>query len=119
MRRRVALVLAARALASLLASGTALAVNKVGTNGADTLTGTNHADNLVGRGGNDVIDVINRPAAKDVVVCGDGFDRVLADSKDVVAPDCERVFVGLDSVEEFEESIPQSFWEGLAPFPEG
>ena len=35
--RRVVLVLAAMALALLLASGVALAVNKVGTNGPDTL----------------------------------------------------------------------------------
>ena len=37
--RRVALVLAAMALALLLASGVAWAVNKVGTNSPDTLRG--------------------------------------------------------------------------------
>jgi hypothetical protein len=42
--RRVALVLVAMALALLLASGVALAVNKVGTNGPDTLRGTNGDD---------------------------------------------------------------------------
>jgi Ca2+-binding RTX toxin-like protein len=41
--------------ALLLASGVALAVNKIGTNGPDTLRGTNAADNLDGRGGNDVL----------------------------------------------------------------
>ena len=46
--RRVALVLAAMALALVLASGVAWAVNKVGTNGPDTLRGTNEDDNLVG-----------------------------------------------------------------------
>ena len=43
--RRVALAVAAMALALLLASGVAWAVNKVGTNGPDTLRGTNRADN--------------------------------------------------------------------------
>jgi Ca2+-binding RTX toxin-like protein len=197
--RRVALVVAAMALALLLASGVAWAVNKVGTNGPDTLRGTNGADTLVGLGGNDillalagqdnllggpgrdivnggslaepfggtknlaggegndavqgglgsdymaaqggndfmvggeffdqppekdtlfagdgndVIDVINEPAGMDVVSCGGGFDRVLADRADVTAPDCERVFIGGGSADEFFESIPQSFWEGLHP----
>ena len=53
--RRVVLVLAAMTLALLLASGVALAVNKVGTNGPDTLRGTNEDDNLLGKGGNDVL----------------------------------------------------------------
>ena len=53
--RRAVLVLAAMALALLLASGVALAVNKVGTNGPDTLRGTNKADNLLGRGANDIL----------------------------------------------------------------
>jgi Ca2+-binding RTX toxin-like protein len=47
------LVLAATALTLLLASGVALAVNKVGTDGPDTLKGTNGADNLSGKGGQD------------------------------------------------------------------
>jgi Ca2+-binding RTX toxin-like protein len=173
--RRVALVLAAMALALLLASGVAWAVNKIGTNGPDTLRGTNGDDNLLGRGGNDrllglggrdnllggagrdtllggnehiplggdknlvggrgndlvlggrgsdnivgeagndtlvdgplrefstdklsggagndSIDVTNVPAFKDLVTCGGGFDLVLADREDVVAPDCEEVFI--------------------------
>jgi hypothetical protein len=40
-----------------------------------------------------VIDVLNKPAGKDVVTCGGGLDRVLADSKDVVSPDCEKVSI--------------------------
>jgi Ca2+-binding RTX toxin-like protein len=190
--RRVALVLAAMTLALLLASGVALAVNKVGTNGPDTLRGTNGDDNLLGQGGNDllfalrghdtlsggpgkdvvaggnkarplggdknllgdpgndgvfggngsdnlvgadgndwlaerqrksdnvvagsgndVIDVATQPAFKDVVACGSGFDRVLADRKDVVASDCEKASLG--DAERFYESIPESFFEGLHP----
>ena len=73
-------------------------------------------DDLFGGTGNDVLDVINKTGVtKDVVACGSGFDRVIADSKDVVAPDCERVSVGLRNVEAFYDSIPQSFWDGLAP----
>jgi Ca2+-binding RTX toxin-like protein len=48
-------VLAGMALALLLASGVALAVNKVGTNGPDTLKGTNWDDNLLGKGGKDML----------------------------------------------------------------
>ena len=195
--RRVVLVLGAMALALLLASGVAWAVNEIGTNGPDTLRGTNSADNLLGRGandillgsggtdnllggpgkdivlggdkhrlsggdknlvggsgndsiiggrgsdnilgqegndlvvdgpvrefatdelsagdGNDVIAVANRPAFEDILTCGGGFDRVLADRKDVLAPDCEKVFFGLGSLKSFEESISQSFFEGLHP----
>jgi hypothetical protein len=75
-------------------------------------------DTVSAGAGNDVVDVINFPGPTDVVVCGDGFDRVLADRKDVVAPDCERVFIGPASFERYFESIPRSFFEGLAPFPE-
>jgi RTX calcium-binding nonapeptide repeat (4 copies) len=69
--RRVALVLAAMALALLLASGVAWAVNKIGTNGPDTLTGTNRADNLLGRGGNDDISGLGGP---DELLGGGGRD---------------------------------------------
>jgi hypothetical protein len=40
---------------------------------------------------------------------------VLADREDVLAPDCEKVFFGLGSFDEFLGSIPQSFFEGLHP----
>jgi hypothetical protein len=63
--------------------------------------------------------------------CGGGFDRVLADSKDVVADDCEKVRVVrgtkaevMKQEEVFFESLPPaelefwgSFFEGLAPDP--
>jgi Ca2+-binding RTX toxin-like protein len=204
--RRVALVLAAMALALLLASGIALAVNKVGTNGPDRLRGTNGDDNLLGKGGqddlfglggrdnlvggpgkdavlggnerrplggdknlvggpandivfagkgsdnalggegndllvddglrefsedkvsggpgNDVIDVFHKPAAvKDVIACGSGFDRVISDRADLVAPDCEKVVVVHGSLEDvfrqadrFFAAIPESFFEGLPEF---
>src|SRR5918997_764845 len=53
--RRLVLLLGAMALALVLASGVALAVNKIGTDGPDTLRGTNGADNLLGKGANDVL----------------------------------------------------------------
>ena len=80
-------------------------------------------DTLSGGDGNDVILVDNKPAAKDVVVCGGGFDRVLTDRADIVAPDCEKVVVVRGSLEDiqqqegrFFESIPQSFLDGLPQF---
>ena len=195
--RRLVLLLTAMASALVLASGVALAVNKVGTNGPVTLRGTNGADNLLGRGGNDVllalagrdnvlggtgkdivlggnergfsggdknldggpgndfviggrgsdnilgeegndlvidgpdrefatdklsagdgndvVGAVNRPAFKDIVTCGGGFDRLIVDRKDVVAPDCEKVVFGPGSEDEFIESTPQSFFAGLHP----
>jgi Ca2+-binding RTX toxin-like protein len=74
MRRRVVLVLAAMALALLLASGVALAVNEVGTDGPDTLRGTNRADNLSGKGGNDVLFGLG---GSDNVLGEEGKDYVL------------------------------------------
>jgi Ca2+-binding RTX toxin-like protein len=47
-------------------------------------------DTVVGDRGNDFIYVFNRPAAKDVVACGAGRDRVIADSDDGLGG-CERV----------------------------
>jgi hypothetical protein len=74
--------------------------------------------------GNDVLLVENVPATKDIATCGGGFDRILVDRKDLVAPDCERVRIAHGSLEEvrqqeeeFFESIPPSFFEGLPPPP--
>lgn len=53
---------------------------------------------------------------KDIVSCGPGFDRVLADRQDLVAPDCEKVSVGLGSADAFYDSVPESFWDGLPEF---
>ncbi len=202
--RRVVLVLAVMALALVLASGVAWAVNEIGTNGPDTLRGTNADDNLLGRGGNDILlslrgednllggpgkdvvvggrapgagfggvdasasggdknlsggagndsvwggsgsdnvmgnrgndlvvdgpdrefktdrvsagagnDVVgslNLPAYKDIVVCGGGYDRVLADARDVVAADCERVSDRPSELLPVFLSIPESFFAGL------
>ena len=82
-------------------------------------------DTLSGGSGNDVIDVWHKPAAvTDVVACGSGFDRVIADRATLVAPDCEKVVVVHGSKENvfeqsdaFYESIPKSFFEGLPPPP--
>jgi Ca2+-binding RTX toxin-like protein len=79
-------------------------------------------DKLSGGDGTDVFLVQNVPAAQDIVTCGGGFDWVLADSKDLVSPDCERVRIVhgsreevLQQEEEFLASIPPSFFEGLQP----
>ena len=94
--------------------------NVVAQEGDDFMIGGEFAppfmkDTLSGGAGNDVMDTINDPASKDVLTCGGGFDRVLADRADVIAPDCEKVFVGERKFEAFIDSIPESFWEGLPP----
>src|SRR5215208_4830362 len=70
LMRRTILLVATMALTLLVASGVALAVNKIGTNGPDTLRGTNGADNLIGLGG------------KDTLIGGPGKDVVLGGNKD-------------------------------------
>ncbi len=71
-----------------------------------------------------MINPFNKPANRDVVTCGGGFDRVLADAEDVVASDCEKVAVGLAATRELDQRIEESgfydrLFEGLAPFPGG
>jgi hemolysin type calcium-binding protein len=72
--RRVVLVVGAMTLVLLLASGVALAVNKIGTNGPDTLRGTHGDDNLLGKGGNDVLFALR---GHDNLLGGSGKDWVL------------------------------------------
>ena len=72
--------------------------------------------------GDDVIFVDNRTPARDVVSCGDGFDRVGADTKDVIAPDCEKVFVGAAATRFFYRLLESGYFdhlfgEVLAPYP--
>src|SRR5215211_6056196 len=108
--------------------------NMVGGPGNDRLQGGKGSDNLVGERGNDLlIDgyelnpkkdtlssgdgndalwVWNRPAGRDVVSCGRGFDLVLADRDDLLSPDCEKVFIGERKIDAWVDSIPESFWEG-------
>ena len=71
-------------------------------------------DNISAGAGNDAVWLLNfSPRGKDFLSCGSGFDRVMADRTDVIAPDCERVFFGRRHIDEFLDSIPESFWEGL------
>jgi hypothetical protein len=90
-------------------------------------------DLLSGGEGGDILIGDHFPAVKDIVSCGGGFDRVMADSKDVVAEDCEKVRVVHGSKEEvlkqedaFFKSLPPAvseffgtFFERLAPDPTG
>jgi Ca2+-binding RTX toxin-like protein len=71
--KRLFLLLVAMAVTLVVASGAALAVNKIGTNGADTLRGTNKADNLAGRGGDDTLLAL---AGSDTLLGGAGKDIV-------------------------------------------
>jgi len=78
--RRLALLSTTMALALLLASGVAWAVNKIGTNGPDTLRGTNGSDNLLGKGGNDALFALG--GNNDNLVGGDSKDWVLGGNAD-------------------------------------
>jgi len=60
-----------------------------GGTGNDTLVGGKGRDLLYGRAGNDALSV--RDGSRDRVSCGMGRDRVVADRRDVVSRDCERV----------------------------
>ena len=71
-------------------------------------------DNLSAGAGNDAVWVLNwGPVGKDVLSCGRGFDRVIADRTDVIADDCERVFFGRRNIDTWFEDIPESFWDAL------
>src|SRR5215204_4482065 len=81
--------------------------NIVGQEGNDLLWGGNpfesSIDVLSGGDGSDVIFVHHKLAAKkDIVLCGDGYNRVLADRADVLRPDCERVVVVHGSPDDIE-----------------
>jgi Ca2+-binding RTX toxin-like protein len=109
----------------------------VGGEGKDIVDGSRGSDCMLGGGGGDVLqdgpldetskdDVLSSgegddiivadhvPATKDLVWCGGGFDRVLADRKDVVADDCEKVRVVHGTEAEVEEQ-EQAFIESLPP----
>ena len=66
----------------------------VGGDGKDTIYAGPRdevAEDLVAAGeGDDVVRVFNRPAARDLVDCGDGRDRAVADRRDVLT-NCNRV----------------------------
>jgi Ca2+-binding RTX toxin-like protein len=76
---------------------------------------------LSGGDGDDALIAINRPARRDIVSCGGGFDRVVADTKDQVASDCERVRRGPTSEQEIDALFVELGFrkvdEGLAPDP--
>jgi hypothetical protein len=74
LMRRTLVLLATMTLTLLVASGVALAINKIGTNGPDTLKGTDGADNLLGKGGNDVLYAFG---GKDNLLGVEGKDWVL------------------------------------------
>jgi Ca2+-binding RTX toxin-like protein len=92
----------------------------VGEGGNDYLSdgplGDSSIDRLLGGDGTDVLTPLNKPASKDIVTCGSGMDWALVDRKDVVAADCEKVFVGQGTLDAFFESTPESFWEGLPEY---
>ena len=68
-----------------------------GGKGSDALSGGPDSDGMFagprfGEADDDAIEAGNVPAAKDIIDCGEGFDRVLMDGKDFTS-DCERKFI--------------------------
>jgi hypothetical protein len=62
---------------------------RIGTAGRDVLAGTPGRDVVCALGGADLVRV--RDGGRDAVACGPGKDTVLADRRDRVSRDCERV----------------------------
>ena len=61
-----------------------------GGSGPDAISGGAGPDTIYGNTGNDVIRV-GYDNTRDIVSCGDGWDKVVAGPTDVVARSCERV----------------------------
>jgi Ca2+-binding RTX toxin-like protein len=104
----------------ILQGGTGSDITVAGEGNDLYVDGDDFADQAIdiisGGAGTDVINVPNRPASKDIVVCGDGYDVVVADRKDMIAPNCEKVLIGPPfNEEEIFAAIPPGFIEGL-PF---
>ena len=67
-------------------------------------------DSISAGADNDAIEAANRPAARDVIDCGGGFDQVLADREDVLADDCEKKFT---SFRKFFNAVSPNYFEPL------
>src|SRR5918998_2616515 len=76
---------------------------------------------LSGGDGDDALISNNRPAKRDKVSCGGGYDRVVADTKDLVAADCERARRGFTPQKVIDELFVELGFveviEGTAPDP--
>jgi len=107
-RRTLVLAVAAIALTGLLAAAvraeTAATVNGTpkndvlrGTPGNDVINGKGGNDRIYGLAGNDVLiggpgnDYIVGGPGADTIRCGPGKDTVVADARDKIASDCEKV----------------------------
>jgi TolB protein len=71
--------------------GTAFADKICGRRGADYIFPVEGNDVVKAGDGNDVIDAVDGRAYRDRISCGRGRDRVIADRRDHVSRDCERV----------------------------
>jgi hypothetical protein len=69
-------------------------------------------DVISGGGGDDAIEAIQRPAARDIIACGSGFDGVLVDSKDLTSG-CERKFTSFVGFNRFLGNSNYNYFEPL------
>lgn len=74
-------------------------------------------DTYLGGPGNDVINDKGRSRGQDLISCGSGFDWVLADREDVVAPDCEEVHYRFDPYEFLFGGIIPGWWRFIKGLP--
>jgi Ca2+-binding RTX toxin-like protein len=127
-----------------IVSGSYGSDNVVGGSGTDYVTDgpldDTRKDTLSGGAGDDVLQLDNYPKTKDIVSCGSGLDRIVVDRKDVVRPDCEKVWVvhgteaevleqelafyetvppGVSKFFDFAHPFENFFEEQLAPDPVG
>jgi hypothetical protein len=71
--------------------GTPFADKICGRRGADYIFPVEGNDVVKAGDGNDLIDAVDGRAYRDRISCGRGLDRVIADRRDRVSHDCERV----------------------------
>jgi Tol biopolymer transport system component len=71
--------------------GTRAAEKICGRKGVDLIVPGTGSDFVQAGGGNDVINAVDSRSYTDRISCGRGRDRVIANRRDRVSPDCERV----------------------------
>lgn len=99
-----------------------------GNSGADSLYGSDGADTIddgpandawvdtiSGEDGDDDITAANDPASRDIINCGVGEDRVVADTSDQIAADCEDYTRKLTPEEEALDGPPPPGYDPSTP----
>ena len=75
-------------------------------------------DTISAGDGDDLVIAQQRPAARDVIDCGGGFDRALVDREDITS-DCERLFFSFRAIEEALTAAEERYYFALFERLEG